>query len=413
MLNWIRRHTLSLSAVLALGLAMCGTAWAQETSTITGTITDPSGAVVPNAQVVITEQETNTRQTTTSNGDGLYQMPGLAVGHYTISVTARGFTTYKKTGIEVDAAATVRADVQLEVGANTQTVTVQAAALQVQSETNEISTLISGQQVRNIATNGRNITSLTTLGTGVSGNLPSFNGVAAQTSTATISFNGMRPDQNNFLIDGGEVYDRGSGGKLDALPSPDAISQFQVLASNYPPDYGISSGGTVLVELKSGTQQLHGGLWEFDRNDALDAGYFFFKQNNQPSPELRLNIFGGNLGGPLWIPHVYDGRKHQTFFFVNEEWRRFIQGANPSVTPTVPASDFPTAGAALSYTPWNGSTPVVPVTSDPAKLATYATDGLTPGSPFPGNVIPAESNRSECGSDDEFGRDSKAELGNR
>jgi hypothetical protein len=389
MKNWFRRLALCLGAALILGTISNGTLFAQTTSAITGTVTDPSGAVVPNAKVALTQEETGSQQVTVSNGDGLYTLPGLAVGHYTVTVTAPGFQTYKQTGIIVNAAQTERTDVKLAVGTNSQTVTVQAAALQVQSETNEISTLISGQQVRNIATNGRNITSLTTLGTGVSGNLPSFNGVTAQNSTATISFNGMRPDQNNFIVDGGEAYDRGSGGKLDVLPSPDAIGQFQILASNYPPDYGISSGGTVLVELKGGTQQFHGGAWEFNRNDDFDSGYYFFKQNNQPSPELRLNIFGGNLGGPVWIPHIYDGRKHQTFFFVNEEWRRFISGANPSVTPTVPAADFPTVGSALTYAPWNGSTPVVPETSDPAKLATYAADGLTPGAPFPGNVIPA------------------------
>ena len=390
MSNWIRRLIVCLLAGLAAGMLPGGAAWAQETASISGTVTDPSGAVVPNAKVTLVLQETGATQITTTNGDGLYNVPGLAVGHYTLSVTASGFTKYQKTGIVVNVAIPLREDVQLAVGANTQTVTVQAAALQVQSESNEISTLISGQQVRDIATNGRNITSLTTLGTGVSWNGPSFNGVMAQTSTATISFNGMRPDHNNFLIDGGEVYDRGSGGKLGALPSPDAIAQFQVLASNYPPDYGISSGGTVLIELKSGSRNFHGGAWEFDRNDDFDADYYFANQNHTATPELRLNIFGGNIGGPVFIPHVYNENRQKTFFFWQEEWRRFIEGSNPTVTPTVPANDFPTAGSAFTYTPFNGgAAPVVPVTSDPAKLAVYSTDHLTPGQPFPGNTIPA------------------------
>jgi hypothetical protein len=383
-------RTASLCALMVSMLLLGGTARSQTTSAMTGTVTDPSGAVVTNAQVEAANEETGSKQTTTSNGDGLYVLPGLAVGHYTLTVTAPGFSTYKRTGVVVNVAQTLREDVHLAVGANSQTVTVQAAALQVQSETNEVSTLISGQQVRNIATNGRNITSLTTLGTGVSGNLPSFNGVAAQTSAATISFNGMRPDHNNFLVDGGEVYDRGSGGKLDALPSPDAIAQFQVMASNYPPDYGISSGGTVLIELKSGTRQFHGGAWEFNRNDAFDADYYFSKQNHTATPELRLNIFGGNIGGPVWIPRLYNKDKQKTFFFWQEEWRRFIQGANPTVTSTVPANDFPTPGANFAYTPFNGGkVPVVPSTTDPAKLAIYAQDGLTPGQPFPNNTIPA------------------------
>ncbi|HEV2276691.1 MAG TPA: TonB-dependent receptor [Acidobacteriaceae bacterium] len=379
----IRRLLCGLCAIALVSfLCSAKTAWAQATGTITGTVTDPSGAVIPNATVTVTQQETGTKQSSVTNGDGLYSIPGLTVGHYTMSVKAGGFQTFQRTGIMLNTAQTLQENAQLTVGANSQTVTVQANAEQVQTETNEVSSLISGQQMSQISTNGRNFLSLETLGTGVSGNLPAFNGVSAQTSTATISFNGMRPDHNNFLIDGGEVYDRGSGGKPDALPSPDAIAQFQVLASNYPPDYGISSGGTVLVELKSGSQRFHGGVWEFNRNDDFDAGYYFFKQNHKPSPELRLNIFGGNIGGPVW--------KNKTFFFVNEEWRRYIQGANPSVTQTVPANDFPTAGQALTYTPFNnGKTPVVPATTDPARLALYAQDGLTPGQPFPGNRIPA------------------------
>ncbi|HEX4006045.1 MAG TPA: TonB-dependent receptor [Acidobacteriaceae bacterium] len=384
-----RRLIPSLCIATILALMFSGRSWAQVSSSLTGTITDPSGAVIPNAKVTATLNETGTEQSTVTNGDGLYNIPGLAIGHYTLTVTATGFQTYKRTGIVVNVAQTLQENAQLTVGANNQTVTVQANALQAQTETNEVSSLISGQQVRNIATNGRNITSLTTLGVGVSSNLPSFNGVAAQTSTATISFNGMRPDHNNFLIDGGEVYDRGSGGKLDALPSPDAISQFQVLSSNYSPDYGISSAGTVLIDLKSGSRNFHGGAWEFNRNDDFDAANYISKLKGQATPELRLNIFGGNIGGPLVIPKVYNTSRQKTFFFWQEEWRRFIQGANPTVTPTVPADDFPTAGAALTYTPWNGPAPIVPVTSDPAKQAMYTTDHLVAGQPFPGNVIPA------------------------
>ena len=387
----IRRKLPCLLAIVAAGFFVCATARSQETASISGAVTDPSGAVIPNASVTLTQQETGSTQKTTTNGDGLYNIPGLAVGHYSLTVKAPGFTAYERTGIVVNVAIPVREDVHLTVGTNSQTVTVQASALQVQSESNEVSTLISGQQVRNIATNGRNITSLVTLGTGVSGNLPSFNGVMAQTSTATISFNGMRPDHNNFLIDGGEVYDRGSGGKLGALPSPDAISQFQVMASNYPPDYGISSGGTVLIELKNGTKQFHGGAWEFNRNDAFDANYYFANQNHTATPELRLNIFGGNIGGPAFIPGIYPRDKSKTFFFWQEEERRFIQGSNPTVTPTVPSNDFPTAGSSFTYTPFNGgAAPVVPdVPGNTALTAKELADGLTPGQPFPNNTIPA------------------------
>ena len=358
-------------------------AGAQENSSITGQVTDSTGAAVPGASITITQTTTGETRTTQSGGAGLYTFPGLAIGTYTLKATANGFQTYSKTGIVVDEAATVRADVPLTVGSAAQTVTVQADALQVQSETSEVSSLITGEQVLQLSTNGRNVMSLTTLGTGVTNMLPSFNGVTAQGSSSEINFNGSRYDHNNWLIDGGEIYDRGSGGRLDVAISPDALAEFQVLASNYTPDYGINSGGTVAMVIKSGSKKFHGALWEFNRNDAFDAGYYFSKQANQPSPELRLNIFGGNIGGPVVIPHLYNNNRDKTFFFVNEEWRKFVQGANPSVVNTIPAAYFPTAGSPLNYTPLSGNTLLVPATNDPAKLAAYAADGLVAGQPFP------------------------------
>ena len=378
-----------LAGIFVLLLGAVTIATAQENASVTGRVTDPTGAAVPGATITLTQATTGATRTTQSNGAGLYEVPALAIGTYNLKAEAPGFKTYTKTGIVVNEATTTRADIPLEVGSASQTVTVQANALQVQSETSEVSSLITGNQVLQLATNGRNVMSLTTLGTGVTNTLPSFNGVTAQGSSAEINFNGSRYDHNNWLIDGGEVYDRGSGGKLDVAISPDALAEFQVLASNYTPDYGINSGGTVAMVLKSGSQKFHGGVWEFNRNDAFDAGYYFFKQQNEPTPELRLNIFGGNIGGPVIIPHVYNNERNKTFFFVNEEWRKFIQGANPSVTNTIPAAFFPTAGSPLNYTPLTidktTGQPVqliVPATQDPAKIALYNQDGLTAGQPF-------------------------------
>jgi Carboxypeptidase regulatory-like domain len=394
------RHWSKILSILVCAISTIGIARAQENAEITGVVTDSTKAAVPNATVTITHVSTGTVRTTQTSGSGLFEFYGLQIGAYDLKATAPGFRTYDTKGIVVNEATTVRADVQLTVGAESQTVTVQANALQVQTETNEVSSLITGDQVLQLSTNGRNVMSLTTLGTGVTNTLPSFNGVTAQGSSAEINFNGSRYDHNNWLIDGGEVYDRGSGGKLDVAISPDALAEFNVLASNYTPDYGINSGGTVAMVLKSGTRAFHGGLWEFNRNDAFDAGYYFFKQQNERTPELRLNIFGGNIGGPVIIPHLYNNTRDKTFFFVNEEWRKFIQGANPSVANTIPAAYFPTAGSPLNYTPLTKNpdgtpiTLIVPNTMDPAKLAQYSADGLVAGKPFPsdgagGYTIPA------------------------
>jgi hypothetical protein len=390
----------------------CAGAFAQENAELTGTVDDPSGAMIPNATVTLTNTATGEVRSGRSNGTGLFDFPGLEHGTYTLSVEAPSFSKYVKTGIVINVATTVQENAVLALGASNQTVTVQAEALHLQSETNEVSSLITGEQMTQLATNGRNMVSLATLGTGVSNMLSSFNGVTAQGSGFSLSFNGMRPDHNDWLVDGGEAYDRGSGGKFDLMPTMDALAEFQTLSSNYSPDYGISSGGTITIALKSGTKTFHGGAWEFNRNDDFDAVPYFSKNNLAPGaqpliPELRLNIFGFDIGGPAFIPKIYPKDRSRTYFFESEEWRRFISGVNPNSTETVPNADFPTAGSALNYIPWNEQAtlangvcnagqvwPCVPITTDPAKLAIYSADGLTPGNSFPagaggGITIPA------------------------
>ena len=387
------RQVFAVAALSAL-LCLAPSIQAQSSGEITGVVTDPSGAIIPSAKVTVTNRATGQTRTATSNSSGIFDFPGLDVGQYDLTVRMGGFETFKKTNIVMNVAQTLSEDAKMQVGAEGQTVTVEADALQVQGETNEISTLITGQQMTQLATNGRNVIGLTSLGTGVSTTNPSFNGVTAQGSSFNLSFNGMRPDHNNWLIDGGEVYDRGSGGKLDVMPSPDVLSEFQVLSSNYTPDYGISSGGTVSMAIKSGTKSFHGGLWEFDRNDIFNAYNYFSKQTTpvQPKPELRLNIYGGAIGGPVVIPGLYNKNKDKTFFFWSEEWRKLVQGANPNSQSTVPAADFPVAGQDFHYVPFPSDkvgTIIVPNTADPAKLALYAANGLVAGSPFPNNTIPA------------------------
>ncbi len=395
-----RIATLAASAALVL---VAPSAFAQGSGEITGTVTDLSGAIIPKAQITLTNPGTGATRSATTNTAGLFDFTGLDVGKYNLSVKVAGFTQYKRNDIVMNVAQTLNEDVSLKAGDEGTTVTVEADALQVQSETSEVSTLITGQQMVQLATNGRNVIGLTSLGTGVATTNPSFNGVTAQGSSFNLSFNGMRPDHNNWLINGGEVYDRGSGGKLDVMPSPDMLDEFQVLSSNYTPDYGISSGGTVSMVLKQGTKSFHGALWEFNRNDLFDANNYFNKNSGTPKkkPELRLNIFGGDIGGPVAIPHLYNMGLNKTFFFAGEEWRRYIQGAQPAQQATPPASDYPVAGQDLAYTPFgsdastthtcaNGASGLgllcVPVTADGAASSAITTAGLTQGDPFPRNA---------------------------
>ncbi len=388
--RWNRKSFFRSWFIASLVILLLGPAVrAQDNATINGTVMDASGALVPNAELSLTSQATNQVRKAVSNTAGAFRFANVGVGNYSLTVTAQGFQKYNKTNIVVNVAQTLEENVTLAIGSEAQTVSVAADALQVQTETSEVSTLISGQQVEQLATNGRNVTSLAALGLGVSNNLPPFGGVNALTSSNGISFNGTRTTHNIYLIDGGEQNDRGCGGCFMNLPSQDAIAEFQTLDSNYSPDYGIGSGGTIVMVLKSGTRNYHGELYEFNRNTAYNANDYFTKAGGKPRSKFQLNEPGGNIGGPLWIPGVYNANRNRTFFFWNEEWRRLIQGSAPSVQNAILADNFPTAGSDLAYTPPKGVSPIVPVTSDPAKLALYTADGLTPGKPFPNNVIPA------------------------
>jgi hypothetical protein len=381
----------SLFAILLFSAVFpCLPAGAQENATITGTVADPTGAVIPSVTITLTNLATGQVRQGVSNTSGIYSISNLGVGRFNLEATAAGFERFTLTNIVLNTDQTLKEDVNLTVGNAAQTVTVEADALQVQSETSELSTLITGQQVSQLATNGRNVTSLAALGLGVANNLASFSGVNALTSGNGISFNGTRSQHNIYMLDGGELNDRGCGGCFSSLPSVDALSEFQTLDSNYAPDYGIGSGGTILMVIKHGAKDFHGTLYYFNRNEDYAANNYFTKLAGKAKPEFRLNEPGGNIGGPLFIPHIYNNSRERTFFFVNEEWRRLIQGTSPTVTNTIPANDFPTSGSPLAYSLFGGGkAPVVPNTSDPNKLALYRADGLVAGQPFPGNIIPA------------------------
>ena len=386
-MNHVRFRLLGL---LMLSLLIAPFAKAQDNATVNGIVTDASGALVPNAAITLINPATGQIRSETSNSAGAYRFANVGIGTYSLTVAAAGFQKSTKAGIVVNVTQTLEENVALTVGSEAQTVTVQADVLQVQTETNEVSNLITGEQVEKLATNGRNVENLAIMGMGVSNTVSDFNNQNANTTSNTISFNGTRSSHNVYLLDGAELNDRGCGGCFDVLPSLDSLAEFQTLESNYAPDYGLGSGGQVTMVIKSGTHDFHGSLWEFNRNEDYDANNYFTKLAGQPRSELRLNEPGGNIGGPVWIPHLYDDARKRTFFFVNEEWRRLIIGSAPSIVNDISTNNFPTAGASLAYNvPANGTTPIVPVTTDPAKLAIYAMDGLTAGQPFPNNTIPA------------------------
>lgn len=330
-------RTFKLAAFYFLFIAALSTwLYGQSTGSIVGTVSDPTGAVVAGVEVKITNKNTGQSRTVTTNDSGAYQAGQLSVGTYSIEATNAGFKKYEATGITLNVNDTVRIDATLEIGNASESVTVAADAVQVQSDSNEQSNLISGKQVVQLAINGRNITQLTTLGTGATTNSPDFQVPSALLGGTSVSFNGQRPEHNLYLIDGGENYDRGSGGGLSTSPSPDAIAEFKALTSNYSADFGQGSGGTVTMVLKSGARDFHGSGWEFIRNNAFDATNYFANASRQPQPVLRFNTFGYNIGGPVVIPGVYNKDRNKTFFFFNEEWRKLRQGIQSSNIPAFP-----------------------------------------------------------------------------
>ena len=390
-----RRYRILILSILMLVAG--ARLYAQANSQITGTVSDKEGAAIPNAHVTATDTATGFTSSTDTNSVGLFVLAGMNVGVYDLKVTANGFQTSLQKGLQVNVSQVLHADVTLSVGSVNETVTVSANALTVQVDSNVVSTLISSEQISEIATQNRNFAALAGMGLGASSLMPDNNtpSSGAGGSSFNFSINGLRQSHNIWLIDGGESDDRGGAGGMQIMPSQDAIAQFEVLASNYPPDYGISSGATISLGLKSGTRTFHGSLWEFNRNTVYNANYFLNKQATpqRARPGLNYNIYGFNIGGPITIPGVYNKDRSRTFFFWNEEWRKVRQSPSPSTNNTLAAENFPVAGQSLHYVAPKfapSSKILVPGNvQDPAFLAKVASLGLTPGAPFPNDTIPA------------------------
>ncbi len=404
MTQWISRINVKraiprLFAVAAL-LFFAHQVTAQE-GTLLGTVSDPSGAVVANASVSIVNLETGLSSVVVSDGAGQYVAPDLAIGHYTIKVTASGFKAAEKTGVALQVGDRLRLDFALQVGAQTQTVTVEADALHLQTDSGEVSNMITGTDIAKLEMNGRSLVSMESMVPGAVSLQGSQQVPSSQGSDAAVEFNGQRVSHNLWLMDGGEAADRGGGGAPIVSPSLEAIAEARTMTSNYSPEYGLSSGGTITTTFKSGSRQFHGEGWEFFRNDYLDARNYFSTPGTK-APELRYNIFGANIGGPVsFHPNKSEPK---TFFFYNQEWRRFVSG-NGVIKQQVPITSayqgnfagvvdskgvaiVPTTPCAFQISPTMQT--AFAAASVPLSTST-TTDGVTTcnaDKTFPGNTIP-------------------------
>src|SRR5215469_242124 len=256
--------------VVAVLILFAGVVQAQDTATLTGTVRDNTGAVIPDVRVTVVNTATGEARQFTTNSAGEYVAAALPPGRYDITVPAKGFRTYIAKGVILRVAQNARIDITLQVGDIHEEIVVRGEGLaQVNTESSELGGTITGQELTQLQLNGRNFTQLITLVPGVSNQTGQDEGVVGAEGSINYSVNGGRTEYNNWEVDGGDMMDNGSNFSLNVYPSVEAIEEVQVLTSNYGAQYGKNGSGTVEVETKSGTNQFHGSLWEFSRNEAF------------------------------------------------------------------------------------------------------------------------------------------------
>ena len=335
-------------------------AWTQsaDTGAIFGTITDPSGAVLPDTTVTITDKKTAGKREIKTNSSGFFSVESLQNGDYAISVDHAGFNTVNVENIHLEPGQRREISSKLAVGSEGTSVTVEASALSVNTETSENSATIGAKEIETLLVNGRNFQSLATLVPGVN-NVNGNNqyGGGGINSSTTISIGGTGVDNTSYAVDGVYNMNTGNYSNLNITPSMDVISEFKVLKSNYSARYGTASSSVILVDTKSGTSKYHGTVWDFFRNDAMDASDYY---SNGVKTKLRQNIYGFSLGGPVQIPFLYNkNRDKQTFFFASDEfWSKSVGSTRTTnvITTAMRAGNldgsrgFPAGGLTLSAT---------------------------------------------------------------
>jgi Carboxypeptidase regulatory-like domain/TonB dependent receptor len=310
---------------LCLLFLLCGTlAWAQkDTGSIVGTVKDPSGAIVPNAKVSVTDVERGQTFHTTTNLQGEYVASPLRVGRYTVTVEEPGFKRSVSAPVDLDVQQRVAVNFDLQVGQISESVVVSTAAPLLETETSELGQVVDSRRASNLPLNGRNFAQLALLSAGTA---PSEPGARDEKSYG-FSAGGARSLQNNFLLDGvdnnSNLPDLLNETNFVIQPPVEALQEFKVETNAYSAEFGRGNGAIINAVIKSGQNDLHGALWEFLRNEKLDSKNYF-DARNAPIPPYKQNQFGGTFGGPIYIPHIYDG-KNRSFFFVDYEGLRIRQ----------------------------------------------------------------------------------------
>ncbi|MEO7142536.1 MAG: carboxypeptidase regulatory-like domain-containing protein [Bryobacteraceae bacterium] len=365
----LQRTTVALFALLLFA----ATGFSQSLASISGVVTDPAGAVIPAANVAATNTATGVRTSAATNGAGFYNLPNLPIGIYTVSAGHDGFRNYVHEGITLTTGETLGLDVRLELGATGQVVNVVGEPPPLETRSSDVSQLVESRSISALPLGNRRTLNVVELsGAAVFVNYPN----TPANVNPNFSLGGGRTQSQMAWIDGGNAQNMRMGaGQINLDPPVEAVAEVKVLTNNYAAEYGGSAGGVVVETTKSGGNQFHGSAYEFLRNNDFDAPGFFAPVVNgvKVSPELRYNVFGATLGGPI--------RKDKTFFFFDYEGQRLVTGATSTLT-------VPTAlQAAGNFSQTLNASGKPILIYDPST--TERVNGAYTRQPFPNNIIPA------------------------
>jgi len=361
-----------MTRTLRLVAALCTASFCliaqSTTASLTGHIQDPTGAGVPEAIVKVQNEATNGERTTKATAEGDFTVTNLQPGRYTVTVQHPGFNRLERKAVELNVDQAARLTLKLTVGSVIETVEVSGGGLLINTENAVQGEVIALKELQEIPLDGRDYSDLAY-------QVPGVERTAQSGQGSSFAINGARSDNTNFVLDG--FNDQGiHNGDIEVRPPLDSFQEFRVQTSNYAAEFGRLAGGVVTMVLKSGSNQPHGSLFEFLRNDALDARNFFAASK----PELRRNQFGATLAGPVWLPRIYNG-KDKTFFLMSWESFRGIDGLSKlAVVPTA----LEDAG---NFSQTFDATGKLKLVKDP--LATGNCTATDTSACFPGNKIPA------------------------
>jgi Carboxypeptidase regulatory-like domain len=363
--------------LLAIGLVVGVRAQSSTTGSITGTVRDPQGAAVPNAEITITDENTGASRKVTTNDDGFFNAPSLPAGTYSLSTSPSGFKTTVATAVNLHVNENKVVNIDVQVGQVSETVTISSDATPVETRSGEVSSLISEKQVTELPLNGRNYAQLALMVPGVSPVTQAGAGGAFATkgtglnAGVDMSVNGNQSNSNMWTVDGVNNMDVGSNRTLLVFPSIDSIQEFRVERNSFSAEFGQAQGAVVNLITKGGTNDFHGTIFEFYRNDSLNANNFFLNRNGQPKGQLKYNNYGGNFSGPII--------KNRVFFFWSEEWRKERRGQ-------VLSANVPTAAEKMG----DFSGMLTGTLPHQVGAGACTTPGPNPTDPdcFPGNRIP-------------------------